>query len=661
MDREKQVTNINIGLVASVDMGKTTLAEGILYLCGKVRKLGRVDHKDAFFDSFYLERKRGITIFSKLAHIEYRDMRLTLMDTPGHKDFGAETERALSVLDMAVFIVSGADEIKPQSKVLMRLLEEYGIPVFVFVNKMDRALISKDEILKRLKGELSFRICELSENAWAEGSNENKENRENMEEIALCDEALTDEYLEKGILEKDSIRCAIDEGRIFPAVFGSALKLEGVEELLNIIAEYATVPDYDEAFGGLVYKISEDERGNRLSHIKLTGGSLKVKSLIGDEKADEIRIYDGDKFTLAEEVCAGDICAVKGLKDTYAGQGLGSAGDMPEPILRAEDRKAVILPEDIQVKPFFMKLCDIAEELPELSPTLDDVRNVIGINSMGSVQLEVLKNICAEKYNVDLIFEDHEKHYDTLLSLENAELNALLVSAEEDADNDGFDLNTDDIYLRDPLTGKRKTYDIETISDEEIEAIFNSAARNKKSDGERGRNRYKRRRVNLNVDFSGGNGNESTGRKSGKPSPLKDILLVDGYNIIFAWQELKELSEINMDSARDALIDKMCDYQGMTGVELILVYDAYKVKGNIGSENKYKNIYVVYTKEAQTADQYIERTVHELKGKARIRVATSDRLEQMIIWGDGAFRVSAREFEEEFKRTKEEYRERYGL
>lgn len=891
--------NLNIGLLANVDAGKTTLAEALLYTCGQLRRLGRVDHGDAFLDNFSIERERGITVFSKQAHTKWKGRKLTLLDTPGHVDFGAEMERALQALDLAVLVISGTDGVQGHTETLWRLLRRYEIPTFIFVNKMDRDGTDREALLKHIRSRLdggcvdfsNFKTKYMADAATdADISEDLAQNTEILENIATCDEAIMEKYLECGEISDDDAISLTADRKLFPCFFGSALKLDGVDVLLDGIIRFAPQPEYGEEFGARVFKITRDEEGNRLTHMKITGGTLRAKQTVSnamsakseedvwEEKADQIRIYNGTGFNAADEVHAGEICAVKGLKKTFAGQGLGAEREDMLPGLEPVLVYCLVLPEDCDPAVMLMKLKLLEEEIPELHIAWNEELGEIHVQVMGEVQTEILRSLIKERFGVDVSFGEgsivyketiaapvegighfeplrhyaevhllmepgergsglqfaslvsddeldknwqrlvlthleekahvgvltgsqitdmrivlvagqaHEKHTEGgdfrqatyravrqgLMKAKNVllepifsftlelpteqigramsdirrmcgnfdspvtegdktlltgtapvstmrdyqtEVNAytrgrgrlgLTLKGYEPCHNTkeviekiGYDPESDtanpaysvfcshgagcavawnlvDYYAHvesrlkpedfrgmyddadtmsreavenaavqyddiapDRAAGSRRKGASGYITQEEIEEIFARTYGKKKEDENRFRRYHKAQPVRR--DFDGG----SAGEYKPHPSEKKEeYLLVDGYNIIFAWDELRELSKINIDSARDKLIDIMCNYQGFTGATLILVFDAYKVKNNSGSVVKHNNIYVVYTREAETADQYIEKTVHDIGHKHNVTVATSDRLEQMIIWGGGAMRLSARGLKE---------------
>ena len=856
-NKEKQ--HICIGLLAHVDAGKTTLAESLLYHTGAIRKMGRVDHQNAFLDTYELERARGITIFSKQAGFTLGDREVVLLDTPGHVDFSAEMERTLQILDYAVLIIGGTDGVQGHVETLWRLLRQYKIPVFLFINKMDQDGANSAEILKELQGRLDEKCIDFTASQPQE---------EFMENLAMCDETVLETYLEEGEISEKQIRELIARRKVFPCYFGSALKSQGIQEFLEGLETYTKVPDYPDTFGAKVYKISRDEKGSRLTHMKITGGNLKVKQVLSgedwEEKADQIRIYSGAGFEAVKEVPAGAVCAVTGLTRTHAGQGLGIEQTSGEPLLIPVLNYEIQLPEECDVHQMFLKLRQLEEEEPELHIVWNPQLNEIHAQVMGEVQIEILKNMIQERFGISVEFgsgnivyketieepvegtghfeplrhyaevhlllepgepgsglefavscsEDmldknwqrlilthleekahkgvltgsditdmkitlvagkaHLKHteggdfrqatyravrqglrkarsvllepvyeyrlevpsdmvgramtdiqkmYGTFQGPEiegemsvltgvapvvtmggyqsevtaytrgrgrlsctlkgyqpchNAEEVIEAAGYEPDADMEnptgsvfcahgaGFVVNWDEVdtyahiqtelgleeteqetVLQTQPAQPYKSFDEIRLDQEELEEIFTRTYGSIR----RERNAFQKTSRTVTAPASP--------RKSKPKEPEKEYLLVDGYNIIFAWEDLNELAKVNIEGARNKLMDILCDYQGYKKCTLILVFDAYKVEGGQGSVQKYHNIHVVYTKEAETADQYIEKTVHEIGKKYHVTVATSDALEQVIILGQGADRLSARNLREEIQRMKEEIREDY--
>lgn len=856
-NKEKQ--HICIGLLAHVDAGKTTLAESLLYHTGAIRKMGRVDHQNAFLDTYELERARGITIFSKQAGFTLGDREVVLLDTPGHVDFSAEMERTLQILDYAVLIIGGTDGVQGHVETLWRLLRQYKIPVFLFINKMDQDGADPAEILKELQGRLDEKCIDFTASQPQE---------EFMENLAMCDETVLETYLEEGEISEKQIRELIARRNVFPCYFGSALKSQGIQEFLKGLETYTKVPDYPDTFGAKVYKISRDEKGSRLTHMKITGGSLKVKQVLSgedwEEKADQIRIYSGAGFEAVKEAPAGSVCAVTGLTRTHAGQGLGIEQASGEPLLIPVLNYEIQLPEECDVHQMFLKLRQLEEEEPELHIVWNPQLNEIHAQVMGEVQIEILKNMIQERFGISVEFgsgnivyketieepvegtghfeplrhyaevhlllepgepgsglefavscsEDmldknwqrlilthleekahkgvltgsditdmkitlvagkaHLKHteggdfrqatyravrqglrkarsvllepvyeyrlevpsdmvgramtdiqkmYGTFQGPEiegemsvltgvapvvtmggyqsevtaytrgrgrlsctlkgyqpchNAEEVIEAAGYEPDADMEnptgsvfcahgaGFVVKWDEVdtyahiqtelgleesdqetILHTQPAQPYKSFDEIRLDQEELEEIFTRTY----GPIRRERNAFQKTSRTVTAPTSP--------RKSKPKEPEKEYLLVDGYNIIFAWEDLNELAKVNIEGARNKLMDILCNYQGYKKCTLILVFDAYKVEGGQGSVQKYHNIHVVYTKEAETADQYIEKTVHEIGKKYHVTVATSDALEQVIILGQGADRLSARNLREEIQRMKEEIREDY--
>ena len=874
---EKQIT---MGILAHVDAGKTTLSEGILYTCKAIRKLGRVDHQDAFLDTNTLERNRGITIFSKQAECTLGEFGITLLDTPGHVDFSAEMERTLQVLDYGILVISGADGVQGHTETLWRLLSRYQIPVFLFINKMDQPGTDRETLLVELKEKLDTNCVDFSADQTSEDW---------KEQVAVCDEQVMEAYLEGEEISRVQIQKMVRERKLFPCYFGSALKLTGVKGFLEDLKLRIRESSYPESFGAKIYKITRDSQGERLSHMKITGGALKVKSVLSNgkpgesgegiwqEKVNQIRIYSGEKYTMVSEVKAGTVCAVTGLTATYPGQGLGSeqASDMPvlEPVLSYR----IGLPEEVNVHQALLQLRQLEEEEPLLHIVWNGTLGEIYAQVMGEVQIEILKSLIKERFGMTVTFDEGNivyketilepvegighfeplRHYaEVHLLLEPGETGSGLTFAT-DCSEDVLDRNWQRLILThleerehkgvllgapitdmkitlltgrahikhteggdfrqatyravrqglrkaksqllepyyefrlevpseqvgrsmtdiqkmfgefDPpktegemtvLTGSApvvtmRDYQKEVISytsgrgrlsctlkgyypchnqEEVVEAVgydpeadlenptgsvfcahgagfvvnwdqveeymhvesgWNApagqetkpekpvTAKNWKEENEKylatekeleeifertygpirklgeeppaGRS-VKGWKKSRRVPLEGYGKSTSDYKQKKTPDGEKEYLLVDGYNIIFAWEDLKELAAVNIDGAREKLMDILCNYQGFKKSTLILVFDAYKVKGNPGSVETYHNIHVVYTKEAETADQYIEKTVHEIGRKYRVTVATSDQLEQVIILGQGGQRMSARELLEDVIEVSHQIRE----
>ena len=889
-----------IGILAHVDAGKTTLSEELLYLCGEIRKIGRVDHGDAFLDTYELEKERGITIFSKQALLKTENMEVTLLDTPGHVDFSAEMERTLQVLDYAILVINGMDGVQSHTMTLWRLLERYQIPTFLFVNKMDQQGTDHDALLNDLKQH-------LHENCVDFGRTQDTDygmyelTPEQLENIAVCEEDILETYLETGIVEDRDIARLIVQRKIFPCYFGSALKEKGVKDFWNGVQKYTAEPERPTEFGAKVFKIARDEQGNRLTYMKITGGSLKVKTLLSsnsngqslpgrkaeeaawEEKADQIRLYSGAKYELTSEAEAGTVCAVTGLTRTYPGEGLGIEQESELPILEPVLNYQIILPDDCDPHQMLQKLRQLEEEEPQLHILWDSQFSEIHAQLMGEVQIEILKKLIWDRFHVAVEFgagsivyketvaepvegvghfeplrhyaeahlliepgepgsgcqfftacsEDvlarnwqrlilthleekehigvltgspltdvqitiltgraHAKHteggdfrqatyravrqglrkarnillepyYEFRLEVpaemigramsdvqkmqgtfdapevegETAILKGTAAVAQmrdyqkevvsythgtgklfcslkgyapcknqdEVVQNIGYDPEADlenptgsvfcahgagfvvpwdqvEAYMHlqsgvdmDELDSESWYEDVESAQnpgtavdntnisgnisgkngkfsysgsyeeEEELQAIFERTFGPMKRD----RTAFQKKTVHSSTP--------ATRYRAGKPRQ-EEYLLVDGYNIIFSWEELNELAKENIHAACDKLMDILSNYQGYRKCTLILVFDAYKVEGHAEEVIPYHNIYVVYTKEAETADQYIEKTVHRIGRQYQVTVATSDGLEQVIIMGQGAHRISAQGLKKEIEDTEKTAREEW--
>ena len=824
-----------IGILAHVDAGKTTLSEGLLYAAGALRALGRVDHGDAFLDTESLERERGITIFAKQAVMDCGDTHITLLDTPGHVDFSAETERTLQVLDYAILVVSGTDGVQGHTRTLWRLLERCGVPTFLFINKMDLAGADRAALLESLQK--SFGAC----------VDFGAKPCERDEAAALTDEAALEEFLEAGALADDTLAGLISARKIFPCCFGSALKNEGVREFLQLLTRFTREPVRGADFGARVFKISRDAQGTRLTHLKVTGGTLRAKMPLSCGKADQLRLYSGAKFCPLDAAEAGEVVAVTGLTDTYPGQGLGAEPDGAGPVLQSVLTYRIFLPEGADAHTVLPKLRELEDEDPMLHIVWEETTGELHAELMGEVQLEILQRLILDRFGLAVTFGEggivyKETIADTVEGVGHfeplrhyAEVHLLLEPAPRGSGvqlasacpTDELDLNWQRLILTHlaerahpgVLTGsaltdvkitllagrahlkhteggdfRQATYRavrqglmqaesvlLEPFYDFRLElppecvgrAMTDLAAMGGTVDapetvgretvltgfapvkGLRGYARevaaYTRGRGRLSCALRGyapcadaeaviaaigydperdaenptgsvfcehGAGvyvpwNEVKVRahvpcvlqerpvgETEAPSPRRraadaaaedrelqaifestygkverrafepqraparhaldevrysmknqksgpEYLLVDGYNIIFAWDALKKLAAEDISAAREALTGILANYRGWRKCEVILVFDAYKVKGNPGSVEKKNGVYVVYTREAQTADSYIERATYDLGKDHRVRVATSDNMEQVIILGHGALRVSARAFEEE--------------
>lgn len=870
---DKQKKHIVAGLLAHVDAGKTTLSEGMLYLSGVLRTLGRVDHQDAFLDTDVMERERGITIFSKQARLTYKDMEVTLLDTPGHVDFSAEMERTLQALDYAVLVVNGSDGVQGHTETVWRLLKRYRIPVFLFINKMDLQGNDRQALLSQLTERLSDGCVDFG----------GERDEAFYETAAMCDEEAMDAYLENGRLTDGQLAALIAARKLFPCYFGSALKLTGVEAFLDGLAVYTLRRQWPEAFGARVYKIARDSQGSRLTYMKITGGKLRVKHLLSnrgskgrngrtlseeeiwEEKVDQIRLYSGAKYQTAEAVPAGTVCVVTGLSHTFPGEGLGVERETAFPVLEPVLTYKILLPEGCDVHKTLADLRQLEEEDPQLYIVWRERLQEIHIQLMGAVQLEILQRMIADRFGIrvgfgagNIVYKETIEtsaegvgHFEPLrhyaevhLLLEPGEAGSGLVFATA-CSEDVLDLNWQRLILTHleerehpgvltgaPITDMRITlltgrahvkhteggdfrqatyravrqglmqaksvllepwYDFRlelpqeqvgrAIADvqrmggtvcppdmtvdtavltgfapvagmsgymEEINAYTRGRGRlfctmkgyrpchnadeviramgyDPEADTENPPDsvfcshgagtivKWNRVREYMHVDSgwkqpqekkaeeripeapsaarpAGGSfyygswkedreleeifrrtfgeqkkrvmssygevgygrtkpAAESSGVCRPPKEPMKEYLLVDGYNIIFAWDELKSVARENLDGARYKLMDLLCNYQGFRQCTLICVFDAYKVKGGTGSVGMYHNIHVVYTKEAETADAYIEKTTAEIARKNRVRVATSDALEQIIVMGHGAVRVSAMELRAELIRA----------
>lgn len=842
-----------IGILAHVDSGKTTLSEGMLYRAGEIRKLGRVDHGNAFLDNNQIERDRGITIFSKQAVLPLNGTEITLLDTPGHIDFSTEMERTLQVLDYAILVISGTDGVQNHTETLWRLLIRYNIPTFIFINKMDISEYEKDEIIMELRERLDdgcINFDDISSEIFRES-------------LAMCDEELMNIFVDGEDFSNDNIGKAVAERKIFPCYFGSALKLEGVDEFLEALEKYTVDIKYGDEFGAKIFKISEDEQGKRLTHMKITGGSLKIKTLLTDskgedwaEKVNQIRIYSGVKYNSVNEAFPGTVCAVTGLTRTYPGEGIGAEADSQLPVLEPVLTYRVELPQGIDVHEALVRLRRLEQEDPELHILWNEQLQEIHMQLMGEVQLDILKRIISERFDMDIEFSrgsiayketiaepvEGVGHYEPLRHY--AEVHLLLEPGERGSglqfavkcSEDVLDRNWQRLILThleekkhigvltgSPITDmkitliagrahqkhteggdfRQATYravrhglkstesillepwydfrlevptesigramtDIQQMGGSfsqpenqgDMSVIKGSAPVAKMRDYQvteytRGRGRlscvvkgyepcHNADEVIESIGYDSDSDTENTAdsvfcshgagytvkwdkvtehmhlesawqpeteedeepkiiarqvkeyldsiaedkelvrifentygkidrkphtaletkksapKKYPKAKPLPqgpEYLLVDGYNIIFAWDELKTIADRDLEAARGRLIDILCNYRGFRNCELILVFDAYKVKGNVREVENIHNISVVYTKEAETADMYIEKVTRELGKKHRVRVATSDSLEQIIILGSGAYRMSASELYADIKRVEKEIKE----
>lgn len=891
--------NIVAGILAHVDSGKTTLSEAMLYQAGQIRKLGRVDHQDTYLDTDSQEKDRGITIFSKQAELAYADMHIALLDTPGHVDFGTEMERTLQVLDYVVLVINGMDGVQSHTETLWKLLERYGIPVFIFVNKMDMTGYDRDYLMDNIRHRLSDGcvdfLCEDS-----------------GEQIAMCDEAMLEHFLETGANDEQDVVNAIAGRKLFPCYFGSALKNEGVSELLDGMNRYVVEPVRGEEFGARVFKIGRDDKGERLTYMKVTGGVLKLKDVLtlrnsqgeeSHEKVNQIRVYSGAKYDMVTQVPAGCVCAVPGLVNTYGRQGIGACPDGELPSLEPVLSYKVMYPTDVDAVTMVSKLRLLEEEDPQLQVQWNETAGEIYIKVMGQVQLEVVAQMVRDRFGIAITYgqgrisyketiaapvmgvghfeplrhyaevhlllepmengsgmcfdsicsEDvldknwqrlilthlqerefrgvltgspitdmkisitagraHQKHTEGgdfrqatyravrqgLMMAESillepvyafkievpqeyagrvladivkmsgtmdgqeisgettvitghapvytmreyySELTAfsggtgrlqvdidgyqpchnteeVLAERHYDPELDrfnpsssvfcahgagylvdwydvyenmhvkedpGFEISgqlgyTEDGYAMDiPVNRPRKSVSEMSITDEELSEIFARTFGGDYKDKDVALNgRFRRTTSEYKVngqynksqsrDRQPGNGplvgSRPADRGIATPGAFKrrksgeDYVIVDGYNVIFAWDTLRELSEHNIDSARGKLMDILSNYQGYMNCKLIVVFDGYKVKDNKGERFPYDDIEVVYTKEGETADAHIEKLTHELARKHKVTVVTSDGLEQIVTMGQGAIRMSSRDFKAEVERVNEHLRENY--
>lgn len=852
---------IVVGILAHVDSGKTTLSEAMLYRAGSIKKLGRVDHRDSFLDTFSLERDRGITIFSKQAVLNYGGTTFTLLDTPGHVDFSAEAERTMQVLDYAVLVISATDGVQSHTATIWKLLAKYNVPCFLFVNKMDLDGADKARVLAELKAKLSDSCIDF----------DNTNEAEFLENAAMCGEALLNEYAETQTLKKASLVRAIRQRQIFPCLFGSALKLTGVDEFLQRLHDYTQMPPYGSDFAAKVYKISED-KGQKLTFLKVTGGRLKVKEVLAGrgnqngEKVNQIRIYSGEKFTTADTADAGTVCAVTGITFARPGDGLGAEKDTGLPILEPVFTYRLRIPENVNTHTVLEKMRILESEDPQLKVLWNERLNEIQVQLMGDIQLEVLQSVLAERFDIHATFSkgniiyketiaetvEGVGHFEPLRHY--AEVHLLLKPGQRDSGlvfktqckEDVLDKNWQRLILTHlyekthvgvltgaPITDmeiilasgrahpkhteggdfRQATYravrqglrtaksillepvyaftlevpnenvgramtDIQRMhgnfsapqSDSEMSTIQGTAPVATMHDYARSVMQYTHGKgrllcslkgyapchnaeeviAEIGYDCDGDTDNPcdsvfcahgagyivkwsdvkshmhlpsvlsppknaftervsqrrtAAGRNAdlfaldkelmqifertygpiknrnydrsqnhfrltqkaeekkykSKNAPRYDgthYLLVDGYNVIFSWDRLKELAQDNMDAARNALINILCNYQGYKKCNVILVFDAYKVKGAVREVEKVDNITIVYTKEAETADMYIEKASYKLAKNNQVRVVTSDAVEQLIILGTGALRVSSREFQFEVQAAEEEIRQR---
>lgn len=847
-----------IGILAHVDAGKTTLSEALLYNAGITKALGRVDKGNAYLDTDELEKQRGITIFSKQAEFIWKDLEVTLVDTPGHVDFSAEMERTLQILDYAILVISASNGVQSHTRTLWELLKMYKVPTIIFVNKMDMPDTDKTLLLSELKSKLDDSCIDFTDIQEVMSN----------EEVAMTNESLMEEFLSCGKIDIEDIKRGISDREIFPCHFGSALKNDKIIDLLDGLNTYIDEKKYPDKFGAKVYKINRDSQGNRLTYIKVTGGVLRVKDIIDDseEKINQIRIYSGDKYRTANEIYSGEVCAVTGLTKTYSGENLGIENDNNDVILEPVLMYRVVLPQEIDAAMMLPKLKQLEEEDPTLAIKWNEDLKEIQVCLMGEVQIEILKKLVLDRFKVAIEFDQgnvvyketisntvegvghfeplrhyaevhlrlepgeigsgltletecseeilaknwqrlilthlqerehkgvltgsgitdmkitlvsgraHLKHteggdfrqatyravrqglkmaqsvllepyYDFRLEIPTEMLGRAMTDIERiygkinppenygeysvitgyapvvtmrkyrediaaytkgqgkitctlkgylpchnqeeiveaygyDSEADtfnptgsvfcahgaGFYVSYDKVYEymhiglenqpdkeyvyndNNIVSGEYKE---EWIGIDEVDAIINQTYNaNKKSEGENKRNNWKKSRNEQDYfDYRGS--------KSVNSEMREKYLLVDGYNVIFAWDDLKELAAVNIDGARGKLMDILCNYQAICKCELIVVFDAYRVKGHDTEISDYHNIHVVFTKEAETADQYIEKFAHQNGRKYNVTVATSDGLEQIIIRGQGCNLISSRELKEEIDRASKDIMQKF--
>lgn len=858
-----------IGILAHVDAGKTTMSEAVLYAGGTISSVGRVDHKDTFLDTDAMEKERGITIFSKQARFFWKDMDITLLDTPGHVDFSSEMERTLQVLDYAILVINGTDGVQGHTETLWKLLKRYEIPTFIFVNKMDLVHDDKNDILMKLKKRLGDEIVDFSDEVW-------QEKDVIHEEIAMCNETALKEFMENGEVSFETLCNMVKERCLFPCLFGSALKNDGIEDFLDTMNRYTITKKYKDLFSARVFKIARDKHDERLTYLKITGGSLKVKDVLSDkdntweEKVNQIRLYSGEKFDTVNEVCAGEVCAVTGLTKTYPGEGLGEEKEKNLPVLEPVLTYRVMLEPEDNASVVYRDIKVLAEEDPQIHIVWNDKLGEIYMQLMGEVQMEIIRSVVYERFGYHISFDDgrmvyketikntvegvghfeplrhyaevhlllepgetgsgmqffmdcsedeldknwqrliythleekehlgvltgfpitdmkitiiagraHNKHteggdfrqatyrairqglkmaesvvlepyYEFCLELPAEHLGRAMMdiqrmngefdapdqndetailkgkapvacmrgyirevtsythgkgkldlellgyfpchNQEEVVETIGYDSETDlenptssvfcahgagfivpwnEVYdymhVESPLNRQTEMPEIslqakrpseKTLERQEadLQEIMKREFGDKKKRFDDYGNVYYSQEERKTLRPASAPKNPGDQKYQKEPKPVKkqeEYLLVDGYNIIFSWEELNELAKDSLDGARMKLMEELCNYQGYTKQHVIVVFDAYKVKGNPGSVEKYHNIHVVFTKEAETADMYIEKVTHEIGKKHKVTVATSDGLEQVIIMQQGALRLSAKDLEKQIQWTKKQ-------
>lgn len=847
--------NITLGIVAHVDSGKTTLTEAILYKTGIIKKCGRVDNRDSYLDNNPIERQRGITVFFKQADFALDNTCISMLDTPGHVDFAPEMERTLSVLDYAILIISAPEGIRPHTMTLWKLLNAYNIPVFIFVNKMDQPGADKESIINLVKEKLSQGCIDFSDSQFS---------TESMEDMAILSSDTTynhifNHFLERNILDSEEIRLLIHQRIVFPVFFGSALKLEGIDRLLQCLDEFTLQKSHDnEAFGGIVFKISRDNQGNRLSHIKITRGALKIKDVIGDEKVNQIRIYSGDKFKTTDFVSQGNICTVPGLEKTKAGMGLGVEKGNPDYLIMPVMTYELICPVNINNRKVYLDLKNIEEEYPELSVEWNEENQSISLMLMGEIQIEIIREIiknrlgftpefsvgkityketledaalgvghfeplrhyaevqlnitpgergsgitissqCSEDVlgrNWQRLIATHlkeKKHRGVLIGAELTDVNITIVGGRAHSKHtEGGDFrhatyravrnglmygksvilepyydftltipsdmvgramtDLDNMYAKTdaPVTEDGKSiikgrapvatlnnyqlklnaythgegslsfsfcgydkchneeqiisqtrYDPEMDVDNPSSSVFcshgagviipwyrvreymhceNPLVQEYKTENSMLQS-HKGEKFDYSIDleeideilsrtYNANLKTEKSGYKKKKSldcyykpkngdAPKERIIVADGYNMIFADKVLSELALLNINSAKDKLIDMLSNYTSIISDKIILVFDGYKVKDNKGSTKLIGDLTLIYTKEGETADQYIEAFTQKNMDKYKITVITSDNLIQQVTRGHNCSILSSREFfqvmENEFNKLRDTY------
>ena len=843
MPEQLKKTPCSIALLAHVDAGKTTLSEALLYTSGARRTLGRVDHRDAFLDTHALERERGITIFSKQALLETENRLLTLVDTPGHVDFSAETERTLPVLDCAVLVINGTDGVQAHTMTLWRLLERYQVPTFLFINKMDLPGMERETLLRQLQEQLSAACVDFGQD------------QDTLEEAcAMCDEALLENYLENGTVTQANMAGLVEKRKLFPCCFGSALKLQGVDKLLDLLDRYAPRKTYGTEFGARVFKISRDPQGNRLTWLKVTGGSLKVRSVISyvnqkgetrEEKVLQNRIYSSDKFTAPDELLPGQVAAVTGLTETWAGQVLGSGEDSLPPLLEPVMTYRVKLPSGSDPAVVYPKLRQLEEEDPQLHLVWENGQ--IQVQIMGKVQLEIFRSLVQQRFNLDVTLDDRRIFYkETILDTVEgvghfeplrhyAECHLLLEPLPQGSglvfdtvcSTDVLDIQYQRLIIghlsekthRGVLTGapitdmkitllvgkahlkhteggdfRQATYravrqglmqaksrllepwyafqlvcpteqigraitDIRAMGgefdapdsmgslsslkglvpasevkdyadtlaaytqgrgrlqltlqgyapchnqDEVVAAIgydpeadventpdsvfcahgagFNvkwnqvkdymhleSGLKESKAPQILTRNVHvedKELEKIMEREFGPIRRPQYGVKASTRPAteeiiirpPKKKYIIVDGYNIIFAWEDLAQQARSDLEAARRQLCDRLSSFAGFSKCQLVVVFDGYKQKGNPGEKTQFHNIQVVYTKEGETADAYIEALADQIGSNYAVRVASSDSLVQLSSLRSGVLRMSARELRDQVETARKEMKQHF--